>query len=191
MINVFLVDDHEVVRRGTSELVESDDELTVVGEATSIAQAKTRIPALRPEVAVLDMRHPDGTGVELCRDLRSAFPDVNCLMLTSFTDEHAMIDSILAGAGGDVIKGIRGMDLTQAICEVASGWSRLDNRAATDLMDQLRPGPARRVGSAAPMSTRLDRRTGRHRAWTVRVPSPALTGGSVAAAGSRLATDVR
>lgn len=138
MIEVFLVDDHEVVRRGVADMLETDPELTVVGEAASVAQALARIPALKPQVAVLDVRLPDGNGVELCRDLRSALPELNCLMLTSFTDEQAMLDAILAGAGGYVIKDIKGMDLIEAVREVASGRSLLDNRAAAALMSKLR-----------------------------------------------------
>ncbi|MPY85407.1 MAG: response regulator [Actinophytocola sp.] len=138
MIEVFLVDDHEVVRRGVADLLEADPELTVVGEASTVSQAMARIPALKPDVAVLDVRLPDGNGVELCRDLRSAMPELNCLVLTSFTDEQAMLDAILAGAGGYVIKDIKGMDLIEAVREVASGRSLLDNRAAAALMSRLR-----------------------------------------------------
>ncbi|TNC21839.1 response regulator, partial [Amycolatopsis alkalitolerans] len=104
MITVFLVDDHEVVRRGVADLLEADPELTVVGEAPTAAQALARIPALRPDVALLDVRLPDGNGVELCRELRSKLPELNVLMLTSYTDEEAMLNAILAGAGGYVIK---------------------------------------------------------------------------------------
>ncbi|MDV6014218.1 response regulator transcription factor [Haloechinothrix sp. LS1_15] len=138
MINIFLVDDHEVVRRGLAELLESDPELTVVGEAATVSEAMARIPPLRPDIAVLDVRLPDGNGVELCRDLRSALPELNCLMLTSFTDDHAMLDAILAGAGGYVIKDIKGTDLIEAVREVASGRSLLDNRAAAALMNKVR-----------------------------------------------------
>ncbi|MBA0126890.1 response regulator transcription factor [Haloechinothrix sp. YIM 98757] len=138
MIQVFLVDDHEVVRRGLAELLESDPELTVVGEASSVSEAAARIPPLRPDVAVLDVRLPDGNGVELCRDLRSDMPELNCLMLTSFTDDQAMLDAILAGAGGYVIKDIKGADLIEAVREVASGRSLLDNRAAAALMSKVR-----------------------------------------------------
>ncbi|MPY79979.1 MAG: response regulator [Actinophytocola sp.] len=138
MIEVFLVDDHEVVRKGVADLLEADPELTVVGEVSTVSQAMARIPALKPHVAVLDVRLPDGNGVELCRDLRSAMPELNCLVLTSFTDEQAMLDAILAGAGGYVIKDIKGMDLIEAVREVASGRSLLDNRAAAALMSKLR-----------------------------------------------------
>ncbi|SNR81855.1 two component transcriptional regulator, LuxR family [Haloechinothrix alba] len=138
MTQVFLVDDHEVVRRGLAELLESDPELTVVGEASSVSEAAARIPPLRPDVAVLDVRLPDGNGVELCRDLRSDMPELNCLMLTSFTDDQAMLDAILAGAGGYVIKDIKGADLLEAVREVASGRSLLDNRAAAALMSKVR-----------------------------------------------------
>src|SRR5690606_15969877 len=100
MIRVFLVDDHEVVRRGVADMLESDPELAVVGEAATADQALARIPALKPDVAVLDVRLPDGNGVELCRELRSSMPQLHCLMLTSFTDEQAMLDAIMAGASG-------------------------------------------------------------------------------------------
>ena len=146
MLTVFLVDDHEVVRRGVVELIELEQDLTVIGQAASASEALARVPALRPDIAVLDMRLPDGNGVELCRDLRSKMPELNCLMLTSYTDEQAMIDAILAGAGGYVIKDIKGMELVEAIRTVGSGKSLLDNRAAAALMNRLRasagkPGP--------------------------------------------------
>ena len=114
MIKVFLVDDHEIVRRGLSDLLEGDPELTVVGEAGSVAHALARIPALRPDVAVLDVRLPDGNGIELCRELLSKLEGLRCLILTSFTDEHAMLDAILAGASGYVVKDIKGMELARA-----------------------------------------------------------------------------
>ncbi len=138
MVKVFLVDDHEVVRRGLIELLGSDPDLDVVGEAGSVAEALARVPALQPDVAVLDVRLPDGNGIELCRDLLSQMPDLRCLMLTSFTSDEAMLDAILAGASGYVIKDIRGMELARAIKEVGAGRSLLDNRAATALMAKLR-----------------------------------------------------
>jgi two-component system response regulator DevR len=144
VVRVFLVDDHEVVRRGIIELLGSDPELDVVGEAGSVAEAMARIPAARPDVAVLDVRLPDGSGVELCRDLLSDLPDLRCLMLTSFTSDEAMLDAILAGASGYVVKDIKGMELAQAIKDVGAGKSLLDNRAAAALMAKLR-GAAERT----------------------------------------------
>lgn len=146
MLKVFLVDDHEMVRRGVADLLEEEDDLTVIGQAGLVAEALVRIPALRPDVAVLDIRLPDGNGVELCRELRSRLPDLRCLMLTSFTDEQAMMDAVLAGAAGYVIKDIKGLDLVSAIRTVGAGRSLLDNRAAAALMTKLRttaekPGP--------------------------------------------------
>ncbi|MFJ8812554.1 response regulator [Amycolatopsis thermoflava] len=138
MIKVFLVDDHEVVRRGVADLLEADPALTVVGEASTAAQALSRILALRPDVAVLDVRLPDGNGIELCRELRSRLPDLNVLILTSYTDEEAMLNAILAGAGGYVIKDIQGLQLVSAVREVGSGRSLLDTRAAATLMAKLR-----------------------------------------------------
>jgi two-component system response regulator DevR len=138
MVTVFLVDDHEVVRRGLIDLLSADPELDVIGEAGSVAQAMAQIPALRPDVAVLDVRLPDGNGIELCRDLLSRLPDLRCLMLTSFTSDEAMLDAILAGASGYVIKDIKGMELAKAIKDVGAGRSLLDNRAAAALMAKLR-----------------------------------------------------
>jgi DNA-binding NarL/FixJ family response regulator len=144
MVTVFLVDDHEVVRRGLIDLLSSDPDLEVIGEAGTATQAMAQIPALRPDVAVLDVRLPDGNGIELCRDLLSAMPDLRCLMLTSFTSDEAMLDAILAGASGYVVKDIKGMELARAIKEVGAGRSLLDNRAAAALMSKLR-GAAERT----------------------------------------------
>lgn len=138
MLKVFLVDDHEIVRRGLVDLLESDPEIEVVGEASDVTQALARIPALRPDVAVLDVRLPDGNGIELCRELLSRLDDLRCLILTSFTDEQAMMDAILAGASGYVVKDIKGMELAKAIKEIGLGRSLLDNRAAAALMQRLR-----------------------------------------------------
>ena len=138
MVTVFLVDDHEVVRRGLIDLLGADPELEVVGEAGSVAEALARIPGLRPDVAVLDVRLPDGNGIELCHELLSKMPDLRCLMLTSFTSDEAMLDAILAGASGYVVKDIKGMELARAINEVGAGKSLLDNRAAAALMAKLR-----------------------------------------------------
>ncbi|HVV14756.1 response regulator transcription factor [Amycolatopsis sp.] len=153
MITVFLVDDHEVVRRGVADLLEADPELTVVGEAPTAAQALARIPALKPDLALLDVRLPDGNGIELCRDLRSRLPELNVLMLTSYTDEEAMLNAILAGAGGYVIKDIQGFQLISAVREVGSGRSLLDNRAAATLMAKLRSDAAE-TGPLAGLSER-------------------------------------
>ncbi|WP_431958388.1 response regulator [Nocardia lijiangensis] len=138
MIKVFLVDDHEIVRRGLTDLLESDPELTVIGEAGDVRQAMTGIRAARPDVAVLDVRLPDGNGIELCRDLLAEIDGLRCLILTSYTDEHAMLDAILAGASGYVVKNIKGMELAEAIKAVGAGRSLLDNRAATALKARLR-----------------------------------------------------
>lgn len=108
MVKVFLVDDHEVVRRGLNDLLASDPELEVVGDAGSVSEAMVRITAVKPDVAVLDVRLPDGNGIELCRDLLSELPELRCLMLTSFTSDEAMLEAILAGASGYVVKDIRG-----------------------------------------------------------------------------------
>jgi len=145
-LRVFVVDDHEVVRRGISDLLNSDDHLTVVGQASTVAQALDRIPIHRPDVAVLDVRLPDGNGIELCRELRSRLPELQCLMFTSFPEEQAMMDAYLAGAAGFVIKDITGMDLIAAIRTAGSGRSLLDRRAAEALIERLR-GASPRTGS--------------------------------------------
>jgi DNA-binding NarL/FixJ family response regulator len=148
-----LVDDHEVVRRGLADLLASDPELEVIGDAGSVSEAKVRIAALKPDVAVLDVRLPDGSGIELCRDLLSELPELRCLMLTSFTSDEAMLEAILAGASGYVVKDIRGMELASAIKDVGAGKSLLDNRAAAALMAKLR-GSAERQD---PLSGLTDR----------------------------------
>ncbi len=139
-IRVFLLDDHEVVRRGVHDLLNDEPDITVVGEAATAEQALARVPALRPQVAVLDVRLPDGDGVTVCRELRSSLPELACLMLTSFDDEEALLDSIMAGASGYVLKQIQGSDLVSAVRTVAAGQSLLDPSATAKLMDRLRAG---------------------------------------------------
>ncbi|MFD8099050.1 response regulator [Nocardia fluminea] len=153
MIKVFLVDDHEIVRRGVGDLIALEPDLEVIGEAGSCSHALARIPALRPDVVVLDVRLPDGNGIELCRELLSAEPDLRCLILTSFTDEQAMLDAILAGASGYVVKDIRSLELISAVREVGEGKSLLDNRAAAALMSKLRSEAEEKTG---PLSTLTD-----------------------------------
>jgi two-component system, NarL family, response regulator DevR len=135
---VFLLDDHEVVRRGLRELFESEEDLTVVGEGATAAEALARVPASRPDVAVLDVRLPDGDGVEVCRDLRSAMPELKCLMLTSYADDEALFSAILAGASGYVLKQIKGSDLVSAVRRVAAGESLLDPALTRQVMERLR-----------------------------------------------------
>ncbi|MFD5650535.1 response regulator [Streptomyces sp. NPDC127039] len=139
-IRVFLLDDHEVVRRGVHDLLSDELDITVVGEAGTVEQALVRVPALRPQVAVLDVRLPDGDGVTVCRELRSRMPELACLMLTSFDDEEALLDSIMAGASGYVLKQIQGSDLVSAVRTVAAGQSLLDPSATARLMARLRQG---------------------------------------------------
>jgi DNA-binding NarL/FixJ family response regulator len=137
-IGVFLLDDHEVVRRGVRDLLEAEPDIRVVGEAGTAASALARIPALRPDVAVLDVRLPDGDGVTVCREIRSKMPGVACLMLTSFSDDDALFEAIMAGAAGYVLKQIRGTDLVGAVRTIAAGQSMLDPRAASQVMERLR-----------------------------------------------------
>jgi len=140
-IRIFLLDDHEVVRRGVRELLESEDDLEVVGEAGTAEEALARIPPTNPDVAILDVRLPDGTGVEVCREVRSARPDLACLMLTSFSDDEALFESILAGASGYVLKEVRGGELVSSIRRVAAGETLLDPAVTTRVLERLRRGP--------------------------------------------------
>jgi len=135
---VFLLDDHEIVRKGVRDLLEAEPDIRVVGEAGTAESALARIPAVRPNVAVLDVRLPDGDGVTVCREIRSRMPEVACLMLTSFGDDDALFDAIMAGAAGYVLKQIRGTDLVGAVRTVASGQSLLDPQAASRVMARMR-----------------------------------------------------
>jgi two-component system response regulator DevR len=137
-ITVFLLDDHEIVRRGVKDLLEGDGDIVVIGEGSTAAEALARVPALRPQVAVLDVRLPDGDGVMVCRELRSALPDLACLMLTSFADDDALYAAIMAGAAGYVLKQIKGNDLVNAVRTVAAGGSLLDAAASARVMQRMR-----------------------------------------------------
>jgi DNA-binding NarL/FixJ family response regulator len=145
-VGVFVLDDQEIVRHGVRGLLEAEPDIRVIGEAGTASAALARIPALRPDVAVLDVRLPDGDGVTVCREVRSRMPEVACLMFTAFSDDQALLDAILAGAAGYVLKQVRGSDLAGAVRTVASGQSLLNPRAAGKLMTRLRdqatrPGP--------------------------------------------------
>ncbi|MFC7303486.1 response regulator [Streptomyces monticola] len=141
-IRVFILDDHDVVRRGLHDLLDAETDIEVVGEASGGAQALERGPALRPDVAILDVRLADTDGITVCRELRSLMPDLACLMLTSFDDDDALLDAIMAGAAGYVLKQIKGSDLISAVRTVAAGGSLLDPATAARLMNTLGgPGP--------------------------------------------------
>ena len=139
-VRVVLLDDHEVVRAGLRELIEADGDLEVVGEMGTAAEAVKRIPALRPDVAVLDVRLPDGDGVEVCREVRSQHPETACLMLTSYQDDEALFDAVMAGAAGFLLKELRGSDIVGAIRTVAGGGSLLDPKATQRVLDRIRHG---------------------------------------------------
>ncbi|MGW1747565.1 response regulator [Streptomyces sp. NPDC002092] len=141
-IRVFLLDDHEVVRRGLADLLDAEPDISVVGDAENVEHALVRAPAVRPHVAVLDVRLPDGDGISVCRELRSRMPELAVLMLTSFDDEDALLDAIMAGAAGYVLKQIKGSDLVSAVRTVASGQSMLDPATTARLMRSLRTEPA-------------------------------------------------
>jgi DNA-binding NarL/FixJ family response regulator len=140
-VRVFLLDDHEVVRRGLRELLEGEEDLEVVGEAGTAEEALSRIPPTKPNVAVLDVRLPDGDGVEVCREIRSAHPEVNCLMLTSFADDEALFSAIMAGASGYVLKQVKGTDLIDAVRRVGAGESLLDPAVTRRVLERLRSKP--------------------------------------------------
>ncbi|GGS62233.1 DNA-binding response regulator [Nonomuraea spiralis] len=146
---MFLLDDHEVVRRGVATLLESEDDIEVIGEAGTAESAVARIQALRPDVAVLDVRLPDGNGVDVCREVRSKLPGLACLMLTSFADDDALFDAVMAGASGYVLKQIHGSDLVGAVRTVASGQSLLDPQTTAAMLQRLRDQAARKDPLAA------------------------------------------
>jgi two-component system response regulator DevR len=137
-IRVFLLDDHEIVRRGVADLLSSAEDIVIVGEAATAAEALHRIPAARPNVAVLDARLPDGSGIDVCRDVRSSNPDVHCLILTSYDDDEALFAAVMAGASGYLLKQVGGRSLIDAIREVAGGRSLLDPAVTGRLLDRLR-----------------------------------------------------
>lgn len=138
---VFLLDDHEIVRRGLRELLEAESDMTIVGEAGTAEQALGRIPPTQPNVAVLDVRLPDGDGIEVCREIRSRHEEIACLMLTSFADDEAVYAAILAGASGYVLKQVRGRELVDAVRRVANGESLLDPAVTARVLDRLRQRP--------------------------------------------------
>ncbi|MDI1291091.1 MAG: response regulator transcription factor [bacterium] len=153
VIRVFLLDDHEVVRRGVQDLLDSEPDIQVVGDASTAAEALRRVPAVQPDVAVLDVRLPDGNGVAVCRELRSQMPDLRCLMLTSFADDEAVFDAIMAGASGYVLKQIRGIDLVEAVRTVAAGGSLLDASTTSQVLERMR----RKAETADPLSVLTER----------------------------------
>ena len=140
MIRVFLLDDHEVVRRGLADLLHAAGDIEVVGESSSAVDAAHRIPALRPDVAVLDARLPDGSGIEVCRSVRSVDPTIHALILTSYDDDEALFAAIMAGASGYVLKDVRGSDLLEAIKRVAAGQSLIDPSLVSRVLDRVRNG---------------------------------------------------
>lgn len=141
-IRVFLLDDHEIVRRGVRDVLEDSGLIEVVGEAATAMEALARIPPTRPDVAVLDVRLPDGDGVTVCRDVRSRHPEIQCLMLTSFSDDEALFQAIMAGAAGYLLKQIKGPDIVDAIVRVSKGQSLLDPAVTARVLERLRTPPA-------------------------------------------------
>jgi two-component system response regulator DevR len=156
-IRVFLMDDHEIVRQGLRALLESQPDFEVVGEAATAAEGLARIPPLQPDVAVLDVRLPDGDGVQVCREVRAAAPEIKCLMLTSFADDEALFEAIMAGASGYVLKQIKGTDIVNAIRRVAAGESLLDPDATKRVLDRIRNPPEEdeRLAALTPQERRI------------------------------------
>ena len=144
VLRVFLMDDHEVVRQGLKALLDAEPDMEVIGEASTASEALARVPALRPDVAVLDVRLPDGDGISVCRDLKSTMPDLACLMLTSFGDDDALFSAIMAGASGYVLKQIKGNDLVGAVRTVGNGQSLLDPMATARLLQKMRSDAVRK-----------------------------------------------
>jgi two-component system response regulator DevR len=140
-IRVFLLDDHEIVRRGIRELLEGEPDILVVGESGLAEEAARRIPALRPDVAILDARLPDGSGIDVCREIRSRDPQIKALILTSYDDDEALFAAIMAGAAGYTLKQVRGNDLVDTVRRVAAGQSTLDPSVTATVLDRVRNGP--------------------------------------------------
>jgi DNA-binding NarL/FixJ family response regulator len=140
-IRVFLLDDHEVVRRGIKDLLEGEPDIVVVGESGLAEEAARRIPALRPDVAILDARLPDGSGIDVCREIRSRDPGIKALILTSYDDDEALFAAIMAGAAGYTLKQVRGNDLVESVRRVAAGQSTLDPSVTATVLDRVRNGP--------------------------------------------------
>ena len=140
-IRVFLLDDHEIVRRGIRELLEGEPDIIVVGESGLAQEAARRIPALRPDVAILDGRLPDGSGIDVCREIRSRDPEIKALILTSYDDDEALFSAIMAGAAGYVLKQVRGNDLVDMVRRVAAGQSTLDPAVTAQVLERVRNGP--------------------------------------------------
>ena len=140
-IRVFLLDDHEVVRRGLHDLLEGEGDIEIVGESGSAREATARIPALRPDVAVLDARLPDGSGIDVCRDVRSTDPSIKALILTSYDDDEALFAAIMAGAAGYVLKQIGAGDLVDSVRRVAAGQSLIDPQLMARVLERVRSGP--------------------------------------------------
>jgi two-component system, NarL family, response regulator DevR len=141
MVRVFLLDDHDIVRRGLTHLFEVQHDIEVVGEAATAEEALSRIPPTRPDVALLDVRLPDGDGVTVCREIRSRHPEIRCLMLTSFSDDEALFDAIMAGASGFILKQVKSEEIVQAVRFVANGQSLLDPAVTGRVLERLRKGP--------------------------------------------------
>ena len=156
-LGVFLLDDHEVVRTGLRALLEAAPDIDVVGEAGTVADALARIPATKPDVAILDVRLPDGSGVEVCREVRSSSPDIACVMLTSYADDEALVASIMAGAAGYVLKQVGSLDLVDTIRRAGAGQSLLDPSLTERVLDRLRKGPKvdPRLASLTPQERRI------------------------------------
>jgi two-component system, NarL family, response regulator DevR len=140
-IRVFLLDDHEILRLGLKELLEAEPDIVVVGESGLADQAARRIPALRPDVAILDARLPDGSGIDVCREIRSRDPNIKALILTSYDDDEALFAAIMAGAAGYTLKRVRGNDLVEAVRRVAAGQSTIDPEVTAAVLDRVRNGP--------------------------------------------------
>ena len=157
LVRVFLLDDHEVVRQGVRTLLEASGQIEVVGEASNAQETLSRIGACQPDVAVLDVRIPDGNGVEVCREIRSEHPNIKCLMLTSYSDDDALFEAIMAGASGYVLKQIRGSELVSAVLRVANGESLLDPAVTGKVLERLRAPAAEdeRLGSLSPQERKL------------------------------------
>lgn len=156
-LRVFLLDDHEVVRTGLRSLLEDEEDFEVVGEAGTVEEAVVRIPLAKPDVAILDVRLPDGNGIEVCRQIRSDHPEIACLMLTSYADDEALLAAVMAGASGYVLKQVGSVDLVADVRKVGAGGTLLDPKLTERVIERIRRGPEEdeRLASLTPQERRI------------------------------------
>jgi DNA-binding NarL/FixJ family response regulator len=157
VVRIFLLDDHEIVRTGLRSLLEAEEDIVVVGEAGTVEEALARIPAVRPDLAVLDVRVPDGSGMRVCREVRSRYPEIACVMLTSYANDEALSAAVMAGASGYVLKQVGGSDLVDQLRRAAAGESLFDPVVTQRVFERITTGPVEdpQLASLTPQQRRI------------------------------------